>query len=109
VQKKLDPQVGFVGPNPAVNSNSVVYHGAIPQRFGNRKPPSASYATESPIFDYDPVEGLFIGGNFWDGRATGWRLGSPTAEQALGPFLNPVEQNNASKQAVLMQIEKTKM
>ena len=28
---------------------------------------------------------------FWDGRATGARLGDPLAEQALGPFLNPVE------------------
>ena len=35
---------------------------------------------------------MFIGGNFWDGRATGERLGSPAAEQALGPFLNPLEQ-----------------
>jgi cytochrome c peroxidase len=37
-------------------------------------------------------EGLFVGGNFWDGRATGERLGNPAAEQALGPFLNPAEQ-----------------
>jgi cytochrome c peroxidase len=29
---------------------------------------------------------------FWDGRATGAVLGSPAADQALGPFLNPVEQ-----------------
>jgi cytochrome c peroxidase len=38
------------------------------------------------------TKGLFVGGNFWDGRATGERLGSPAAEQALGPFLNPLEQ-----------------
>jgi cytochrome c peroxidase len=37
-------------------------------------------------------EALFIGGNFWDGRATGQTLGSPAAEQAQGPFLNPAEQ-----------------
>jgi cytochrome c peroxidase len=37
-------------------------------------------------------KGLFIGGNFWDGRATGKELGNPAADQALGPFLNPVEQ-----------------
>jgi cytochrome c peroxidase len=34
----------------------------------------------------------FLGGNFWDGRATGEKLGTPAADQALGPFLNPVEQ-----------------
>ena len=33
-----------------------------------------------------------MGGNFWDGRATGEMLGSPAAEQAMGPFLNPTEQ-----------------
>ena len=35
---------------------------------------------------------MFIGGNFWDGRATGEKLGNPAADQAQGPFLNPVEQ-----------------
>jgi cytochrome c peroxidase len=35
---------------------------------------------------------LFIGGNFWDGRATGEKLGNPAADQAQGPFLNPAEQ-----------------
>jgi cytochrome c peroxidase len=95
------PQVGFTGPNSSVNRHTAVYPGAVPQRFGNRKPPAASYATLSPIFHYDDVEGLFVGGNFWDGRATGEALGNPAAEQALGPFLNPVEQNNPSKQAVL--------
>jgi len=103
------PEVGFVGPIPGVNLTTAVYRGAVAQRYGNRKPPSASYATLSPVFNYDPDEDLFFGGNFWDGRATGWQLNNPSAEQALGPFLNPVEQNNASKQAVLMQIEKAKM
>jgi len=35
---------------------------------------------------------LFVGGNFWDGRATGEKLGNPAADQAQGPFLNPAEQ-----------------
>lgn len=95
------PATGFTGPNPGINASGAVYPGAVPQRTGNRKPPSASYATLSPIFHYDAGEGLFIGGNFWDGRATGEHLGNPAADQALGPFLNPVEQNMPSKQAVL--------
>ncbi|MBN2175140.1 MAG: T9SS type A sorting domain-containing protein [Bacteroidales bacterium] len=102
------PQVGFVGPIPGINKKGSVYPGAVPQRFGNRKPPSAAYATVSPLFDYDMVEGLFFGGNFWDGRATGWHLGNPAADQALGPFLNPVEQNNTSKLEVLKQVAKSK-
>jgi len=102
------PEVGFTGPNPGFNLLTAIYPGAVPQRFGNRKPPSAAYATLSPIFHYDAVEGLFIGGNFWDGRATGENLGNPAADQALGPFLNPVEQNMPGKQAVLEVIADSK-
>jgi cytochrome c peroxidase len=102
------PQVGFTGPVPGINQHGAVYLGAVPQRFGNRKPPSAAYATLSPIFYFHEEEGLFIGGNFWDGRATGENLGNPAADQALGPFLNPVEQNNPSKQAVLEQVAASK-
>lgn len=98
------PEVGFTGPIGGINAHGAVYRGAVPQRFGNRKPPSAAYATFAPIFHYDDAEGLFIGGNFWDGRATGEVLGNPAADQALGPFLNPVEQNNPSKQAVLEKV-----
>ncbi len=102
------PNVGFTGPVAGINKHGAVYRGAVPQRFGNRKPPSAAYATMSPIFHYDAGEDLFIGGNFWDGRATGEVLGNPAADQALGPFLNPVEQNNASKMAVLEQVASSK-
>ncbi len=98
--------VGFTGPNPGINQHGAVYRGAVPQRFGNRKPPSSAYATYSPVFHYDEELGLFVGGNFWDGRATGEHLGNPAADQALGPFLNPVEQNNPSKLAVLEQVKK---
>ena len=68
-----DPKVGFTGPIPGANLTTAIYRGAVPQRFGNRKPPSAAYATFSPIFHYDDIgeDPLFVGGNFWDGRATG--------------------------------------
>jgi cytochrome c peroxidase len=102
------PETGFTGPITGINKHGAVYRGAVPQRFGNRKPPSAAYATLSPIFHYDEDEGLFVGGNFWDGRATGEILGNPAADQALGPFLNPVEQNNPDKKAVLEQIAASK-
>jgi len=87
------PAVGFTGPDSAVNLATAVYPGAVPVRFGNRKPPTAAYGGESPVLYFDEVEGLWIGGMFWDGRATGWTLGDPLAEQAQGPFLNPLEQN----------------
>ncbi|MEJ2648199.1 MAG: cytochrome c peroxidase [Sedimentisphaerales bacterium] len=98
------PDVGFTGPVTGINRHGAVYRGAVPQRFGNRKPPSAAYATFSPVLYYDSVERLFIGGNFWNGRATGSYLGNPAADQALAPFLNPVEQNNPDRKAVLEQI-----
>jgi cytochrome c peroxidase len=87
-----DPKFGFAGPVAATNLTGAVYNGSVSTRFGNRKPPSAAYATVSPILYYDPGEDVWIGGNFWDGRATGELLGNPAADQALGPFLNPVEQ-----------------
>ena len=88
------PESGWTGPDPVINAAGSVYEGSIADRFGNRKPPSSAYATPSPILHYviEKKEALFIGGNFWDGRATGQTLGSPAAEQALGPFLNPLEQ-----------------
>ena len=94
------PEVGFTGPVEAFNVTGAVYEGSVAGRFGNRKPPSAAYAATSPILHFileranNPIkaEALFVGGNFWDGRATGERLGSPAADQAQGPFLNPLEQ-----------------
>jgi len=85
------PEVGWTGPLSDINAGGAVYEGSIPGRFGDRKPPSSAYATQSPIFHQDK-KGLFVGGNFWDGRATGEKLGNPAADQAQGPFLNPVEQ-----------------
>jgi cytochrome c peroxidase len=85
------PEVGFTGPIEFFNEHGAVYEGSIAGRFGNRKPPSAAYATLSPIFHMDK-KGLFVGGNFWDGRATGEKLGNPAADQAQGPFVNPAEQ-----------------
>ena len=102
------PNVGWTGHVGGINVTGGVYRGAVPQRFGNRKPPSSAYATQAPLFHWDEAEGLFVGGNFWDGRATGYHLGNPAADQALGPFLNPVEQNNPSTRAVLEQIATAK-
>ncbi len=93
------PDVGWTGPDQAINAAGAVYEGAVPGRFGNRKPPTSAYADDSPILHFDGTN--WVGGMFWDGRATGSHLGDPLAEQAQGPFLNPLEQNNASAQAVI--------
>ena len=96
--------VGWTGPDQEVNRAGTVYPGSVNTRFGNRKPPSAAYATTSSLFDYDPSNNLFYGGNFWDGRATGWDLGNAAADQARGPFLNPLEQALPDKAAVVQRV-----
>ncbi len=95
-------EVGWTGPEEAINLHGAVYEGSIPGRFGNRKPPASAYAPFSPILYFSrKAGGMFIGGNFWDGRATGETLGNPAAEQAQGPFLNPLEQALPDVTAVL--------
>jgi cytochrome c peroxidase len=97
-----DQATGFADPQ-----NSVVSEGAIPSRFGNRNAPSVTYAMYSPSLHYDPtirpgiMEGMYIGGLFWDGRANNLE------EQAQGPFLNPLEMHNPDKQTVVQSVRKS--
>jgi cytochrome c peroxidase len=99
-------EAGWSGPDSALNAAGTVYEGSVEGRFGNRKPPSSAYATPSPVLHYvvDKKDTLFIGGNFWDGRATGEKLGNPAADQAQGPFLNPVEQALSSPADVVSKV-----
>ena len=69
------PEVGFTGPVSEINAGGAVYPGAVHTRFGNRKPPAAAYAGDSPILHFDGDK--WVGGMFWDGRATGFTLGDP--------------------------------
>lgn len=104
------PQMGFVGmgdvpggPNSR-GFKAGIGEGAVAGAFGGRKPPSAAYATFAPAFAFDAINGEFTGGLFWDGRATGAVTGVPAGDQAIGPFLNPVEQNHPSQAAVLSKL-----
>lgn len=99
-----DPTTGFTSPSPEINAHGAVFPGAAPRRFGNRKPPTAGYAGFSPVLHHDAADDVWIGGVFWNGRASGWRLGDPLAEQALAPFLNPLEQNVSNKTAVVQKV-----
>lgn len=88
-----DPGMGFSSPHGHFNEAGSVVEGSEAGLFGNRKPPTAAYASPAPVFHHTIEDGdyLFVGGAFLDGRATGHKLGNPAADQALGPFLNPVE------------------
>ncbi len=97
-EKKLafiDPQ-NFFDPE-----NSVVSLGDDEVSTGNRNSPTAAYCGYSPNLHWNEERGAYVGGMFWDGRATGWTLNDPLAEQAQGPPLNPVEMNMPSKEAVV--------
>lgn len=70
---------------------------------GDRNVPTASYAAFIPKFhtkiDEDTDEILFVGGQFWDGRATDLKA------QAKGPFLNPIEMQMPNEEAVIERIK----
>jgi cytochrome c peroxidase len=85
------PETGFTGPVSELNLTTGSYPGSVRTRFSDRKPQTHAYAPLSPVLHYNPGQGDLVGGNFWDMRATGRRLGNPAAEQAQGPPTNPVE------------------
>jgi cytochrome c peroxidase len=85
------PETGFSGPVSALNQMTGSYPGSIRTRFSGRRPQSHTYAGFAPVLHYNPGQGDFVGGQFWDMRATGLRLESALAEQAQGPPLDPNE------------------
>ncbi|MGA1842545.1 MAG: cytochrome-c peroxidase [bacterium] len=93
-----DPGFGFVDPDN-VRNLTPVSDGSIVTLSGTRNAPSAAYAAFSPFFHWDGIEGLYVGGQFWDGRA------NTLAEQAAGPFINPVEMAMPNKWAVVSRLK----
>ena len=98
------PEAGFTGPDSVVNAGGAVYQGALPHRFGNRKPPTSTYAGDSLVLHQDG-SGAWFGGMFFDGRASGATLGDPLAEQAQAPYLNPLEQALANSQVLCVKVK----
>ena len=85
------PETGFTGPISELNETTVAYPGSVRTRFSQRNPQSHAHAPYAPALHYNASQGDFVGGNFWDMRATGIRLNNPAAEQAQAPPINPVE------------------
>jgi cytochrome c peroxidase len=79
------PYAGFSGPIPSVNLTMVAYPGSARYRANKRTAQRYPYSPDFPVLEYNPVQGLFFGGNFWDSRATGYKLQSADAEQAQHP------------------------
>ncbi len=76
---------GFTPPIPEINETTVAFPGSVRYRFANRKPMSYAYAPFAPVFHLDKMQQRFFGGNFWDMKATGWKLQNPNSEQAQYP------------------------
>lgn len=74
--------------------------GSTPGALGLRNAMTNSYMGSVPAFAFVTANGETeaSGGHFWDGRA------DTLALQALGPLLNPLEMNNASRRAVVDKI-----
>jgi cytochrome c peroxidase len=100
------PETGFTGPIQSLNETTVSYPGSVRTRFSNRKPQSYMYAPFSPVLHYNDLQGDFVGGNFWDMRASGYRLQNPSAEQAQGPPTNPVEMGLPDSACVAYRLSK---
>lgn len=98
-----DPKAGFASPDEEIP----VSQGAIIKRFGDRNTPSVSYAMYSPEFHYDPtmrpgiMEGMYVGGLFWDGRV------NDLEEQAKAPFINLLEMHNPNKKTVVLAVRQS--
>jgi len=95
---------GFTGGSSFFNATTSADPGSVPitnaggkgpdERISARRPQTYAYAPFSPVLHYNNTQNDFFGGNFWDMRAGGIRLGNPAAEQAQGPPTNPVEMGN---------------
>src|SRR5947207_10202162 len=60
------PYVGFSGPIPSVNLTMVAYPGSYRYRAAKRTAQRYTYSHTFPVLNFDTVEGLFFGVNFWD-------------------------------------------
>ncbi len=94
------PYAGFSGPIPSVNLTMIAYPGTFHFRAGKRTAQRYPYAPDFPVLELDPALvnqtppvplAAFFGGNFWDGRATGYKLQSADANQSQGPPVDTQE------------------
>ena len=88
------PYAGFSGPIPSVNLYEIAYPSSTRYRAAKRTAQRYTYSSYFPPLQYDAVQGLFFGGNFWDSRATGYLTRAPDADQAQFPPVDPDEMDN---------------
>jgi cytochrome c peroxidase len=91
------------GSNPG--SVPITVPGAYPNnRIAKRNPQSYVYASYFPPLQYRHGQADFYGGNFWDGRATGFKLQNSAAEQGQDPPGDPEEMANPDPACVVWKL-----
>jgi cytochrome c peroxidase len=98
------PYAGFSGPIPSVNLTMVAYPGSYRYRAGKRTAQRYTYSPRFPVLNYNATQGAFFGGNFWDGRSTGYKLQSADAEQAQHPPVDTQEMGNPDTACIAFKI-----
>jgi cytochrome c peroxidase len=94
------------GSNPG--SVPITVHGAYPNnRIAKRNPQSYAYASYFPPLHFNQSQADFYGGNFWDGRATGYKLQNSAANQAQGPPLDTQEMANPDSACVVWKLSRS--
>src|ERR1700721_498751 len=93
----------------SIGSVPITVHGAYPNyRIAKRNPQGYSYASYYPPLHFNQSQADFYGGNFWDGRATGYLLQNSAANQAQDPPSDPEEMANPDPACVVWKISTSK-
>ena len=98
------PYAGFSGPIPSVNLTMIAYPGTFRYRAGKRVAQRYTYSPDFPVLEYNTTQGAFFGGNFWDGRSTGYKLQSADAEQAQHPPVDTQEMGFADTACIAFRL-----
>jgi len=102
------PAAGFGDGVTAFTPAAGIFPGTVTTRAGYRTPPALSYSAFAPVLRLVAGPGggppLFVGGTFWDDRATGLVTGVPAADQAAGPLTNPLEMGFADQACAIRRI-----
>jgi cytochrome c peroxidase len=87
----------------------IAYPGSFRYRAGKRVAQRYTYSPRFPVLHLNQakhpgVGGTFTGGNFWDGRSTGFLLQSPDAEQAQHPPVDTQEMQFADTACIAFRL-----
>lgn len=100
------PYVAFSGPIPSVNLTMIAYPGTFHYRADKRTAQRYTYAPQFPVLHLVGTH-TFFGGEFWDARATGYKLQSPDAEQAQHPPVDTGEMGFPDTACIAWRISQT--